>query len=82
MRVCVWGDKKEEECTISIDTYCIVCEQGNWSSHIWHVHRRIDLYANQRMSVPHGVWLDMLDRYIDMPMHARRDRSICSKHGA
>ena len=77
MRVHVW---KEEDYILTIDAYCNVSEQGNWSSHIWHVHRRLDLCHDQRMSVPHGVWLDMFDRYIDMPMHARRDRSICSTH--
>jgi len=65
IRVCVWGDKEKEECIISIDAYCNASEQGNWSSCFWHVHRRIDVYANQRMSVPHGVWLDMLDRHIE-----------------
>jgi len=35
-RACL-GDKKEEECIIPIDAYRDVSEQGNWSSHIWHV---------------------------------------------
>lgn len=74
------GDKEEKECIMSIDVYCNVFEQGNLPSHIWHAHRRIDLYNNQLISVPHGVWLDMLDRYIDMPVHARRDRLIHSNH--
>ena len=39
MRVCVWGDKEEEEYIISIDAYCIVSEQGNLSNSIWHVRR-------------------------------------------
>ena len=71
-------NKEQDERVISIDAYCNVSKQGNLSSHIWHVHRRTDLYDDQLMSVPHGVWLDMLDRYIDMPVHARRDRLICS----